>query len=593
MNLVTVFSFIFFTLLVASIAYYRTRIVASNRDQSGSAAKEYFLAGGSLTAWVIAGSMLLANLSGEQIIGLNGAAYQSNLSAMAWEATAGLASVVLAFFLLPRYLRGGFTTTPQFLEDRFDSGVKQMVSGVFAGSYILIVIPATLYLGAIAFNKVFNIDVLLGVSSNQAIWILVWAIGIVSSLYAIFGGLKLASVANTLNAIGLLIAGLTVLFLGLYAIGDGNIISGIQELTKNHAEKLSAIGDGKNGTVPVTGVITGVLFANLFYWATNQVIIQRCLGAKNLAEGQKGALLTGFFKMIGPLILMIPGIIAYHYFQKIGAPLEKSDMAYPALVSALLPNWMTGFFMAALFGTVLSVCNSLMSAASTLICLDFIKPYHQNMSDDNLVLWGKRIGFIIAVLTMFLAPLLLYAPDGIYAVIRRFAGFYNISTITVFTIGFLTKRVPPIAAKISIVFHILTYAFLIFVLKIEQNGLHIDLGLFRLDIDNANIHFTLIMGTLFFIEIGLMLLIGLLKPYDRVYVPKKLPYSERFEEWAYLRPACISILTFFIFLYMTFSPFGIANDTGVHALYIPMVVLLVIGTVILSIIAQKTKKASN
>ena len=576
--MVTVLSFIFFTLLVAGIAYYKTKVKEKKQTSSSGAANEYFMAGGTLTCWVIAGSMLLANLSGEQLIGLNGASYASNLSAMAWEATAGLASVVLAVYLLPRYLRGGFTTTPQFLEERFDSGVKRMVSGVFAGSYIFIVIPATLYLGALAFNKVFLVNETLGISYNSAIWVLVWAIGITASLYSIFGGLKLASVANTINALGLLIAGLTVLFLGLYAIGNESVIAGLDNLTRAHPEKLSAIGDGKNGTVPIGGVFTGVLFANMFYWATNQVIIQRCLGAKNLAEGQKGALLTGLCKMLGPIIMMVPGLIAYYYYNDVlGTPLEKSDLAFPSMVRDLLPWWMTGFFMAALFGTVLSVSNSLISAATTLICMDFIKPHRPNISDESLIRSGKIIGGVIAVLTMCIAPMLLYAPDGIYAVLRRFAGFYNISTITVFSIAFLTKKVPPIAPKISIVFHIVTYFFLIFVFDIEKKG---------------DVHFTYVMGTLFFVEIALMLIIGAMFPLKQPYVPKVLEVNERFNEWKYVKAASVCIIAFFIFLYLTFSPFGIANATGPSAMYWPLVIGLLVVTIVLSVVFTKRAKTA-
>lgn len=594
MNIATIISFVFFTVLVAAIAYYKT--IFKTRAQRQKSVNEYFLAGGSLTCWVIAGSMLLGNLSGEQLVGLNGSAYATNLSAAAWETTAGLAAIVLALYLLPRYLKGGFTTTPQFLEQRFDAGVKQMVSGLFAGGYILFVIPGTLYIGAIAFNNVFGLEKTLGYSREMMLCILILSIGIISSLYAILGGMRLASVANTLNAIGLLVAGLTVLFLGLHAIGKGNIFDGIMQLRQNFPEKLNTVSDGRNGTLPIGGVVTGVLFANMFYWATNQVIIQRCLSAKSLAEGQKGALLTGLFKMLGPLIMMIPGIIAYHYYiGGIADPAlipKQSDFAYPSLVRDLLPWWMVGFFMAALFGSILSVCNSLMTAGTTLITLDFIKPRFPNMSDEATIKTSKYLGMVIAVVTMGLAMFFLFAPDGIYAIMRRFAGFYNISTITVFTMGFLTRRVPAFAAKISICFHVITYTLLIFVLKIESPDSWAFGVLKNLFGDNLNIHFTYIMGALFFVEIGLMLLISVFKPVPKAeyYVAKELPPSERFNDWKFARGASVLMGAFFIFLYMTFSSFGIATPEPVSSQYFVSVsVLWAVALVLAFILTPKNK----
>jgi SSS family solute:Na+ symporter len=602
-------SFIFFTLAVAMYSYYRTH--KGNQDTTQTASS-YFMAGGQLTCWVICGSMLLANLSAEHLIGLNGAAYRSNLSIMAWEVSAGTTAALMACYLLPRYLRGGFTTTPQFLQERYDVGVKRMVSGVFATAYIAILIPMTLYLGAIAFNKAFLIDHTDLIQSltkylmdsgwltgdldklayNVSIVCLIWSIALIASLYSTLGGLKLAVVANSLNALGLLIAGVSVLVLGLIALGDGSILGGVSVLVKENPEKLSAIGDGKNGTIPFGGVFTGVMVGSMYYWATGQVIVQRCLAAKNLAEAQKGVLLTGVFKMFGPLIMMIPGVIAFHYYKENPLPAGLSDLAYPSLIRDLLPGWMTGFFMAALFGSVLSVVNSLMGSATTLICIDFIKPLKPSISDHQLVNSGKYVGVVLTIVCMCLAPLLLSSPEGIFVFARRFVGFFNVPVLAAFSLGFLTKKVPPIAAKLAIVFNIVTYGLLIFVFKIESPESMLNQWVTHLLGGDVTIHFLYVIFWLFVFEVSAMLLIGYFFPMKKIYVEKKLPYSERFEEWRYTRPCSVFLLAIFAFIYVTLSPIGVASDQALGSFYWGIVALIFGVASVIAYFVLPSKKVS-
>lgn len=199
-----IISFVGFTLLVAVISYFGTR----KTDESSS--DGYFLGGRSLTAGVIAGSLLLTNLSTEQIVGLNGSAYANGLSVMVWETLAAVAMVVTALFLLPRYLKGGLTTVPQFLEKRFDVATKTWTSILFLTGYVVVLLPIILYSGSLAISGMFDIPKLLNVTHDQSIWICVWGIGIIGSIYAVFGGLKAVAVSDSINAIGLLIGGLLI-----------------------------------------------------------------------------------------------------------------------------------------------------------------------------------------------------------------------------------------------------------------------------------------------------------------------------------------------------------------------------------------------
>ena len=282
-----------------------------------------------LTAGVIAGSLLLTNLSTEQIVGLNGAAYQSGLSVMVWETLAAIAMVVTAIFLLPRYLKGGLTTVPQFLAKRFDVTTKTLTSVLFLSGYVVVLLPVILYSGSLAISGMFDVPELLGVTHTKSIWICVWGIGIIGSVYAIFGGLKAVAVSDSINAIGLLIGGIMIPIFGLIMIGEGSLLNGLATVTTENPEKFKSMGD-ENDPVPFYTIFTGMMLVQLFYWGTNQQIIQRALAAKDLKEGQKGLLLASFIKILP----RSPGLIAFHLFE---GNLESADSAYPMLVKKVLP----------------------------------------------------------------------------------------------------------------------------------------------------------------------------------------------------------------------------------------------------------------
>lgn len=227
-----IISFVGFTLLVAVISYFLTR----STDESSS--KGYFLGGRSLTAAVIAGSLLLTNLSTEQLVGLNGQAFSEGILVMAWETLAAIAMVFTAVFLLPRYLKGGIATIPTFLERRYDKSTKAITSGLFLTGYAIVLLPVVLYSGSLAISSMFNVPGLLGVSKTAALWICVFGIGIIGSIYAIFGGLKAVAISDSINAVGLLIGGILIPIFGLLEIGNGSIGDGISTLMNSNPGKI-------------------------------------------------------------------------------------------------------------------------------------------------------------------------------------------------------------------------------------------------------------------------------------------------------------------------------------------------------------------
>ena len=276
----TIISFVGFTLLVAVISYWATR------DDHLVDSDAYFLAGRGLTAWVIAGSLLLTNLSTEHLIGLNGDAFNHTIAVMAWETTAALAMVLTALYFLPRYLKSGFATIPQFLAERFDQQTRVIATLLFLFSYVLAILPVVLRFGAAGLESLFDVSENLGLSATQT-WLLVWGVGTLGSLYAVFDGLKAVAVSDTVNGVGFLIGGLLVTALALNHVGDGSMWAGLAEVYTEERPKFDITGDEPGSFLPFGVLFTGMIVNQVFFWCTNQSIVQRALGAKNLAEGQK------------------------------------------------------------------------------------------------------------------------------------------------------------------------------------------------------------------------------------------------------------------------------------------------------------------
>ena len=531
--------------LVAYISYRRTVGEVSTQDG-------YFLAGRGLSSVFIAGSLLLTNLSAAQLIGLNGSAYGYNLSSMGWEVTAAVSTVAMAFIFLPRYLAGAFTTLPQFLSDRFDEGLRRMTVVLFMVGYGLVTIPGVLYSGSIAVLQLFDVPSLISVTYSQGLVITIIIVGSIGAMYAIFGGLRAVAVSDTLNGIGLLIIGVLVPILGLSALGDGSVSAGVQIITSSETDKLNAIGSSNDPT-PFGTLFTGMIFANLFYWCTNQYVIQRTLAAKNLAEGQKGVLFSGFFKVLVPFLMMIPGVIAFHLY---GSGMESIDLAYPALIRDVLPKYMAGFFLAVLLGAVFSSFNSLINSAATLFCLDIYSPWKNgSVSEVEMVRVAKVASVLIAIFSFIVAPLLQYAPEGLWQVMRIFTGFYNIPVIAIVVVGLFTRHVPALGPKIVIFFHIIAYALLQFILN-----------------DYVNIHFIHLYAILFFLEVGIMLLIGYLFPRETLWVFRKKHLVD-LTPWKYAFPCAVSLLSCVVGVYLLFSPIGLVD--GISNYFAPLVALLI------------------
>ena len=528
-------SFLFFTGLVAALTYWLTR------QDDHTTSKGYFLGGRSLTWPLIAGSLLLTNLSTEQMVGLNGAAYTYGFAVMVWEVVAVIALVCMALFFLPRFLRSGVTTVPEYLGIRFDHQTQIFTNLIFLIAYAAILLPIILYTGAIGLIGILDVQYLLGLESHtQTLWIIIWVVGIIGSCYALFGGLRTVAVSDTINGIGLLAGGLLIVWFGLDALGEGDILSGIDVLTAGNPGRFNSIG-GAESSVPFGTIFSGILLLNMFYWTTNQQIIQRTFGARSLAEGQKGVLATGLLKLIGPLYLVIPGLIAYVMF---AGQDVKADHSYGMLVNEVLPTPFAGFFAAVMMGAILSSFNSALNSTCTLFSLGLYKNlFNKNASNQQLVRSGKIFGWLIAIFAMTIAPLL-FGQTSIFSYLQKMNGLYFIPILAVVLVGMLTRRVPPMAAKIALVagFTVIAIGYFLPAAATIVESIH-------------DFHF---LGLVFTYLVIMMLVIGEIWPLKEEWLQVDVKAVDM-TPWIHAKKAGLILLLLVLTIYISFADLSVLS----------------------------------
>ena len=463
--MLTFITFIFFTLFVAIYTWYKLK------KENLSSKDGYFLGGRSLTGVVIAGSMLLTNISTEHLIGMNGSSYKNGFIIIAWEVTSSLALIFAALYFVPKYLKMGLITIPQFLESRFDNTTRTIVALFLIVSFVITLLPIVLYTGAINIESIFNISETFNISKSQGLWITVIAIGSLGAIYAFFGGLKAVAISDTINGYGLLIGGTAIPLIALLSIGDGNLIEGLMKVYNNDPEKFNVIGT-RDSVMPFEVLFTGLIINQIYFWCMNQTIIQRALGAKSLIEAQKGLLFTGILKIIIPFIIVLPGVIGYYYF---GDSLyENQDMIYPELIKKVLPLGLVGLFAAVIMGAVLSTFNSVLNSAATIFSIDFYKKHiDKNISENKLVKVGKLTTLILAIFAIIVAPIMANAPDGLYQLLQKLNGIFFIPIASIMIAGFFTKSISAIAAKISLFVGLLFYISVTFIFKSDIHFVHV------------------------------------------------------------------------------------------------------------------------
>lgn len=430
---------VFFSLtaLVALITYIKCR----QSPQKGSEAREYFLAGGSLSWVYVAGSLVMTNISAEQIVGMNGV--QKLLIAW-WEIFAAVGLIILAKYMIPIYFENNCTTTPELLEKKYhDKGLRSLVSSFFLLGYLFILLPTILYTGSLFMVSMFQIKFHLpGLNPLMTVALFLTVMG---GAYAIFGGLRAIAVSDSLNSVTFFALGSLIAFLSLQAINWD--FSGIP------MERLTLIGTS-DSEIPLGTLFTGMIFIQIFYWGTNMVITQRALGAKSVEEAQKALYVTALVKVFIPLLVVLPGIVAFKLYGNLG------DASYGRLVDDLLPPWLSGAFAAAMTGAILSSFNSCLNAAAALYTCDIHKAYINEEVSPKLI--GTRTSLLFAILALSLVPFYQNA-QSIIALLQKLNGLYSMPVLSAFICAFCFHNVSATALKMGMFVGFVFYSFCTFV----------------------------------------------------------------------------------------------------------------------------------
>ena len=451
---------VFFTFMTAVVA---VSLYAGRKEKT---LEDYFLAGRKLSWYLIGFSLIASNISTEHFVGMAGSAFgRIGLAIASFEWTAAITLVFVGWVLLPRFLRAGIYTMPQFLEFRYDRSTRTIMSIYVMAAYITALLATVLYSGALALNAVFDITGMFinnfGMSQNNAeFWanfVGIWSIGLVAGAYTIYGGLKAVVWSDLLQGGALLIGGVIVTVLGFKLIGNGNLWHGWQNFSTVNTDKLHVVLPWNDPDVPSLAVFFGGLWiGHIHYWGCNQFITQRTLAAKSLAEGQKGIMLAALIKLFIPFIIVFPGIMAYQLY---GEAISAGDKAYPYMITQILPAHFRGIMFAALTGAVMSTFNSGLNSASTIFTIDIYKQFiNKTASQKRQVFIGRITTGIFVIVACLWAPVISNF-QGVFMYLQEIWGFISPGIVAAFLFGLILKKAPPVAAKGAMLIGLPLYGF--------------------------------------------------------------------------------------------------------------------------------------
>jgi len=414
-------------LVVASKQKKKAAIAAKESGKEGSATEDYFL-GGRNFIWPFVGLSLVAtNMSGATFVGLAGGAYNQGISIFAYEWMTTVILAVFIFFILPFYLRSGVFTLPEFLEKRFDRRSRMAFAGFNLFANMFIDMAAALFAGAIVIQTLYpEIPIIVSVA----------ALAILAAIYTVIGGLGAVMVSDSIQATVTILGGLIVFIATWRAIPSWDVMA-----ENAGDDKMSLILPADNPDLPWPGLLTGVLVIGLYYWTTNQLVVQRTLGAKSLDHGRWGALLAGFVKLAFLFLFIFPGVMAITLYPN----LENPDTVFPTLVFDLIPVGIRGLILAAVIAAITSTVDSILNSASTIVTMDFVKTFKPETSERSLVFIGRIATVIALVVAIVWAPFIAQF-DTLYGYLQSVLSFLVPPVVAVFLLGIAWKRVNADAA---------------------------------------------------------------------------------------------------------------------------------------------------
>ena len=455
--------------LVIVIAYLLLLICLGlffGRTKKGQekSAGDYFLAGNTLTWWAVGASLIAANISAEQFIGMSGTSYADGIATAAYELMAAVTLVVIGKFLLPIMLKRKIFTIPQFLRERYNDGVGLAFSILWLFLYVFVNLTSVAWLGALAIEQILGlqgVSVALGGYTVSMRMIIILMLFIIAGIYSIYGGLASVAWTDVLQVTFLVGGGLVTAWFALTAVGGGEgVLAGLnniftdlttgEHLNDSHLHLVIQRSHGESAFANVPGiaaVVGGVWLTNLGYWGFNQYITQKGLAAKSTQEAQKGLIFAGFLKILIPFIVVLPGVCAYYIsihpeiVSGLQGSINVADDAYPWLVRNFTPTGVKGLTFAALAAAIISSLASMFNSTSTLFTMDIYKKYiNKGAGDRNLVAVGRITSLCALVIAAIAVKPLLGGLDQAFQYIQEYSGFIYPGIITVFGMGLLWKR---------------------------------------------------------------------------------------------------------------------------------------------------------
>ena len=427
----------FYCIGIISLATY----VSKNRSDKERSAEDYFLAGRSLPWWAIGASLIAANISAEQIIGMSGQGFIVGMAIAVWEVSAAIALIVMAKYFLPLFLEKKIYTMPQFLEQRFDKRVSLVLSFFWLIVYIFINLTSVLWLGSLAINALTGLDLFYGLV----------VLALFSLAYSLSGGLKAVAMTDVVQVVLLIFGGLAVSFIALNTISESSgVVNGMKIVFDQMPEKFDMILSSDNPSyknLPGIWILfgLGVWIGHFFYWGFNQYITQRALAAKSIKEAQKGVMFAAYLKLLMPIVIVLPGICAAILFPV----LEKSDQAYPTMMS-LLPNGLLGLTFAALIAAIVSSLASMSNSISTIFTMDIYRYFKGGEDNQSSLI---KVGRYTVIVSLFIATLiakpLLGSFESIFQYIQNFTGYFSPGIVVIFLVALFWKKATSMSVLIA------------------------------------------------------------------------------------------------------------------------------------------------
>ena len=444
--------YIVFLLYIASIIFMGLYVSRTKKGHKKDT-KDYFLASKSLPWWAIGSSLIAANISAEQFIGMSGSGFAIGLAIASYEWMAAITLIIVGKFFLPIFIEKGLYTIPEFIEKRFSTNLKTILAVFWVALFIFVNLTSVLFLGGKA------IDTIIGSGDGSLIIYAILGLAFIAAAYSLYGGLSAVAWTDVVQVALLIIGGLITSIIALNAVTpEGGVFHGLSHVYNTASDKFHMILSRDNPeffNLPGIGVLIGGMWvANLYYWGFNQYIIQRTLAAKSLKEAQRGIAFAAFLKMIVPLIVVIPGIVAYVMFtQPEGTAVISGvqeaflkadggvnyDKAYPWLISVFIPTGLKGLVLAALVAAIVSSLASMLNSTSTIFTMDIYKPYiGKNSDEQKLVKVGRIVAAAALIVAVLLAPLLGSVPQ-MFQYRQEYTGLVSPGVLAVFLMGLFWK----------------------------------------------------------------------------------------------------------------------------------------------------------